>query len=127
MSAQVLSKAWPLDEDEWRMVHTHPAVGERILGPAPAMARAAQIVRSSHERFDGSGYPDGLAGEEIDIGARIVLVCDAWDVITHDQPYQQARTVEAARTEIERGAGSQFDPAVVAAFLALPEARSGLQ
>src|SRR6202050_2564499 len=93
----------------------HPMIGERILAAAPALAPVAKLVRASHERWDGSGYPDGLRGEEVPIGARIVTVCDAYEAMTADRVYQSARTPEQALAELRRSAGSQFDPAVVGA------------
>ena len=83
-------------------------------------------MRASHERFDGDGYPDGLAAEEIPLGARIIFVCDAFDAIIADRPYRDARTVEEAVTEIRRCAGSQFDPVVVDAFCSVMDDRAQL-
>jgi response regulator RpfG family c-di-GMP phosphodiesterase len=88
-----------------------------------ALAGCAKFVRASHERFDGSGYPDGLAGEEIPLGARIISVCDAFDAMTSDRPYRSAMSAEVALDELRRCAGSQFDPVVVAAFCASLTAR----
>lgn len=113
----ILHKPGPLDADEWRLMREHTVVGDRILGAAPAMRPVARIVRSSHERWDGCGYPDGLAGEQIPLGARIVAVCDAYDAMTSERPYQRRLTHAAAQTELRRCAGSQFDPAVVEAFV----------
>jgi HD-GYP domain-containing protein (c-di-GMP phosphodiesterase class II) len=111
----ILQKAEPLDEDEWAFVRQHTIVGERIIAAAPALAHVARLVRSSHERWDGDGYPDGLRGEEIPVGARIVAVCDALAAMLTDRPYRLAVGLPAALEELERCAGSQFDPAVVAA------------
>jgi HD-GYP domain-containing protein (c-di-GMP phosphodiesterase class II) len=94
----------------------HTIVGERILAAAPALTGVARLVRSTHERWDGRGYPDNLAGEKIPLGARIVFVCDAYDSMTHDRPYQKARSSEEALAELRRCAGSQFDATVVEAF-----------
>ena len=85
----ILAKPGPLDEREWEFVRQHTLVGERILRAAPALASVARLVRSSHERFDGSGYPDGLAGESIPLGARIVAACDAWDAMITTAPVPQ--------------------------------------
>jgi two-component system cell cycle response regulator len=115
----VLHKPGPLDRDEWELMHQHTIIGDRILGAAPAMRPVAEIVRASHERFDGAGYPDGLAGERIPLGARIVSVCDAFHAMTSERPYQPALDGEAALAELRRCAGSQFDPAVVEAFCAI--------
>jgi HD-GYP domain-containing protein (c-di-GMP phosphodiesterase class II) len=98
--------------------------GEKILGAAPALDGVARLVRASHERFDGDGYPDGLAGEQIPLGARIIFVCDAFDAIIADRPYRDARSVEEAVAEIRRCAGTQFDPAVVEAFCSVMDDRS---
>jgi len=87
-----------------------------MLAAAPAMGAVAKIVRASHERFDGAGYPDGLAGEEIPLAARIVAVCDSFDAMTTQRPYNKPRSTEEALVELRRCAGSQFDPAVVEAF-----------
>lgn len=111
----ILGKPEPLDEHEWEMMHSHTIIGERIVGAAPALGQAAKLVRSSHERFDGGGYPDGLAGDEIPVGSRIIAVCDAFDAMTSGRPYRDAVSPAAAVAEILACAGSQFDPRVVAA------------
>lgn len=113
---EILHKPGPLDADEWRLMREHTVIGDRILGAAPAMRPVAAIVRSSHERFDGGGYPDGLAGTRIPLGARIVAVCDAYDAMVSERPYQGSLPHLDALTELRRCAGSQFDPQVVAAF-----------
>ena len=113
---RILHKPGPLDGDEWGLIHTHTLIGERILGAAPAMAPVSRVVRSSHERWDGGGYPDGLKGEEIPLAARIVAVCDAYDAMTTDRPYRAARSGAQALDELGRCAGSQFDPAIVELF-----------
>lgn len=112
----ILHKPGPLDADEWNLMREHTVVGDRILGAAPAMRPVARIVRSSHERWDGSGYPDGLAGEQIPLGARIVAVCDAYDAMTSERPYQRRLGHEQAVAELRRCAGTQFDRRVVDAF-----------
>jgi diguanylate cyclase (GGDEF)-like protein len=112
----ILTKPGPLDEDEWAFIHRHTLIGERIIAAAPALTRVAALVRSSHERWDGSGYPDGLAGEEIPLGARIVAVADAFDAMTSPRPYSKPRTHDEALQELSRCAGTQFDPVVVEAF-----------
>ncbi len=112
----ILRKAGPLDGDELAFVQRHTLIGERIVAAAPALARIAPIVRSSHERPDGMGYPDGLSGTRIPIGARIVAVVDAFDAMVSPRPYKMAISVPAAIAELRRCAGTQFDEAVVEAF-----------
>jgi diguanylate cyclase (GGDEF)-like protein len=115
----ILRKRGPLDEAEWAFVRRHAAIGERIVRAAPAFVQTAEIVRSSHERFDGSGYPDGLAGEAIPRGAAIIAVCDAFHAMVSERPYRDAVTHEEALRELRQCAGGQFDPAVVEAFAAV--------
>jgi len=112
----ILNKPGSLDPGEWEFMRQHPMIGERILAAAPALAPIAKLVRASHERWDGYGYPDRLRGEEAPIGARIVAVCDAYEAMTADRVYQNARGPEQALAELYRHAGSQFDPAVVQAL-----------
>ncbi len=112
----LLSKPGPLDEEEWALVREHPAIGERIVAAAPALAGVAPIVRASHERWDGTGYPDGLLGEEIPLAARIVAVCTAWQSLTSERPYREAVGDEQAAAELRAGAGTQFDPQIVETF-----------
>ncbi len=115
---QIRSKPSPLDDDEWALMHQHPVIGERILAVAAAMRPVAALVRSSHERWDGTGYPDRLAGQEIPLGARIIAVCDSYDAIVTDRPYSPAESPSAALDELQRHAGNQFDPTIVAALRA---------
>ena len=112
----ILDKPGPLDPVEWSFMRRHPLIGERILLAAPALRPVARLVRSSHERWDGSGYPDGLRGDEIPLGARVVAVCDAFDAMTTERPYREPVTEAEAVDELRRSAGSQFDPMVVEAF-----------
>ena len=113
----ILAKPGPLDGDEWEFVRRHTVVGQRILDAAPSLGITGALVRSSHERFDGTGYPDRLSGDEIPLGARIIAVCDAFDAMISDRPYRAAKSPGEAVEELTRGAGTQFDPQVVAAFL----------
>ena len=113
----ILTKPGPLEPEEWQFIRQHTLIGERILSAAPALRPIATIVRATHERWDGQGYPDHLRGSEIPLAARIVAVCDAHDAIITDRCYNPARTPQAAREELAREAGHQFDPDVVAAFL----------
>jgi HD-GYP domain-containing protein (c-di-GMP phosphodiesterase class II) len=112
----ILSKPGPLTEEEWEFVRRHPEIGERILRAAPALTPVGPLVRSTHEHFDGRGYPDGLAGDAIPLVSRIVAVCDAFHAMTSDRPYRVAMSVEGALDELRRAAGTQFDPLVVSAF-----------
>ena len=113
---EILSKPAPLDNVEWELMRKHTLVGERLLGTFPSMVPVARLVRSSHERWDGSGYPDGLAGEEIPVGARIISICDAFDAMRSARPYSGPRDQGSALAEIRRGAGNQFDPRMVDVF-----------
>jgi diguanylate cyclase (GGDEF)-like protein/putative nucleotidyltransferase with HDIG domain len=119
----ILSKPGPLDEGEWTFMRRHTLIGERIVASAHALAGVAKLVRSSHERWDGGGYPDGMAGDAIPLGARIIFVCDAFDAMLADRPYSASLEFEPALAELERCAGSQFDPQVVAAFVEIARAR----
>lgn len=109
----ILSKPGPLTEEERAIVETHPALGEQILAPIDQLEHVRPIVRACHERYDGMGYPDGLAGEEIPLEARIIFVCDAFHAMTTTRPYRDALPVEEAHRRLVRAAGSQFDPDVV--------------
>jgi HD-GYP domain-containing protein (c-di-GMP phosphodiesterase class II) len=113
---RVLHKPGPLDDDEWDLMREHPLIGERILRPLPGLAGVAEAVRHEHERWDGRGYPDGLAGEEIPLASRIVLACDAWHALVSDRPYRSALSPSTARAELIRCAGTQFDPRVIEAL-----------
>ena len=116
----ILLKPGPLSPEEWKVMRTHPEVGRRLVENIPFLAGAVPIVYHHHERWDGNGYPEGLRGESIPLGARIFAVADALDAMTYDRPYSRAVSVEAARAEIGRCAGTHFDPAVVATFMAIP-------
>ena len=112
----ILHKPGPLDDGEWAFIRRHTLIGERIIAAAPALTRVAALVRASHERWDGHGYPDALAGEAIPLGARIVAVADAFDAMTSPRPYSSPRSADDALAELRRCAGTQFDPVVVDAF-----------
>jgi two-component system cell cycle response regulator len=113
---EILHKPGPLTAEEWAFVRQHTVIGERILTAAPALMPVAKLVRASHEHFDGSGYPDGLASDAIPLGARIVAVCDAFHAMTRGRPYRPAISAQDALAELQACAGTQFDPAVVSAF-----------
>jgi putative nucleotidyltransferase with HDIG domain len=113
----IINKPGPLDDEEWLVMKTHTIEGQRMLERiGGVLSRVGMVVRASHERWDGGGYPDGLAGEEIPLAARIVSACDAYNAMTTDRSYRRALPVADAIAELERCAGSQFDPAVVAAL-----------
>jgi diguanylate cyclase (GGDEF)-like protein len=123
----ILNKAGPLDEEEWKFMHRHTLIGERIILAAPSLASSADLVRSSHERFDGEGYPDGLAGDEIPLGSRIIFACDAFDAMTSKRPYKSPISPADAVAQLRLCAGSQFDPAVVEGICAEVEHRRALR
>jgi diguanylate cyclase (GGDEF)-like protein len=110
---EILHKPGPLDDREWEFIRQHTVVGERILRASPALRSVATIVRSSHENWDGTGYPDGLVGEEIPLASRIIAACDAFDAMISPRPFRPALTQEEALAELDRHAGTQFDPTVV--------------
>jgi HD-GYP domain-containing protein (c-di-GMP phosphodiesterase class II) len=111
--ASILDKPGPLTDDEWEVMRRHPELGARIMEPVPALAGARWIVLACHEHWDGSGYPRGLAGDDIPLGARIILACDAFHAMTSDRVYRQAMPVDAAITELRDCAGRHFEPRVV--------------
>jgi two-component system, cell cycle response regulator len=120
----ILHAPRPLTDDEWQYIRQHTVIGERIISAAPELAPVAEIVRSSHERWDGGGYPDGLAAHDIPLGARIVAVCDSWEAMTSSRAYRAAMSPTLAMHELTRCSGTQFDPRVVAAFVAVRQAAS---
>jgi two-component system cell cycle response regulator len=122
--AAILDKHGPLSDGEWKFIKRHTLIGERILRAAPSLHRVGQLVRSSHERYDGRGYPDGLAGDEASLGARILAVCDSYNAMTSDRPYAAAMSTGDALAELRRCSGSQFDPHVVDTFHAVMACRS---
>ena len=115
----ILAKPGPLSDEEWKLVRLHPELGARILAPIERLEQVCEIVRHCHEHWDGSGYPNGMAGEEIPLESRVILVCDAYHAMTTDRPYRLRLPVEEARRRLREAAGTQFDPQVVEVFLAL--------
>src|SRR3954452_2024346 len=114
----IVGKPGPLDDDEWAKMRRHTIIGDDLLLAAPPLRAVAPLVRSTHERWDGGGYPDGLAGEEIPLAARIVAACDAYDAMTTDRVYRAGMSPADARAELQRCSGTQFDSTVVAALIA---------
>ena len=119
MPTEILNKPGPLNDGEWDIIRQHTVIGERMLRAVPEMGAVAGMVRHSHERWDGRGYPDGLAGDEIPLASRIVLCADAFHAIRSDRPYRAGRSADAALTEVRAHAGTQFDPRVVDALVAV--------
>jgi HD-GYP domain-containing protein (c-di-GMP phosphodiesterase class II) len=113
---QILRKPGPLDDREYEEVKRHPVVGAEYVNRVDGLSPIAVWVRHSHEHYDGSGYPDGLRGEEIPLASRILLVADAFDAMTSDRPYRAAIPHEEALAELRRNAAIQFDPRCVTAF-----------
>ena len=125
---QLINKPGPLNEQEWTVVRTHTVEGQRILEKIGGlMSEIGTVVRSSHERYDGNGYPDGLAAEAIPVESRIIFACDAFNAMTTDRPYRTAVSIEKAIAELEENAGSQFDPRVVDVLVGQVRDRYGLR
>jgi HD-GYP domain-containing protein (c-di-GMP phosphodiesterase class II) len=120
ISDSILLKPGSLTPEEWVVMRSHPEIGRQILEGIPFLRDAIPVVRHHHERWDGTGYPLGLAGTAIPLGARIFAVADAFDAMTFDRPYSKAISLEAARDRIRDSAGTHFDPDVVATFLGIP-------
>ena len=114
----ILNKPAALDAADWRAIEQHTVIGQRIAAAAPALAPVADVIRSSHERYDGGGYPDGLAGGDIPLGSQVVFVCDSFHAMTTDRPYRKAMSATDATEELRRHADSQFNSVVVDAFTA---------
>jgi diguanylate cyclase (GGDEF)-like protein len=114
----ILEKPGPLSDEDWRFMKQHTVLGERILSAADSLASLGRVVRATHERWDGDGYPDGLAGEKIPLAARVIYACDALDAITTGRPYAPGRSVTEAVAELRACAGTQFDPRVIDALCA---------
>lgn len=117
----ILSKPGPLEDDEWRIVRKHPDVGADIVARLSFHPTARNMILHHHERFEGSGYPSGIGGDRIPLGARILAVADAFEAMTSDRPYRPALSYQAAVAELEAGRGTQFDPVIVDTFLAILE------
>jgi len=117
----ILLKPGPLNDEEWKIMRRHPEIGRQLIEKIPFLQGAVPIVYCHHEKWDGSGYPQGLKGEEIPLGARIFMVVDAFDAMTFDRPYSKAQPFDVAKAEIKRCSGKHFDPTVVTAFFNVPE------
>jgi HD-GYP domain-containing protein (c-di-GMP phosphodiesterase class II) len=126
IKSSVLLKPGRLSDREWLEMRTHPEVGARLISQFPSFARGRDLVLSHHEKYDGSGYPRRLKGEQIPLGARIIAVADAWDAMTSNRAYRNAVDLDAVLAEMERCRGTQFDPAVLDAFFAVLKARPDL-
>ncbi len=124
--SELLDKPASLTSDEWIVMRTHPEIGERIVATVPGFDDVAIVVRHTHERWDGNGYPDRLAGDEIPLASRIIFACDAYEAMTSTRPFRPAHAHEEACRELRRGAGTQFDPRVVSALLDVLGSRRGL-
>jgi HD-GYP domain-containing protein (c-di-GMP phosphodiesterase class II) len=124
---ELINKPGPLTDQEWTAVRTHTVEGQRILEKIGGlMSEIGTVVRSCHERYDGGGYPDGIAGEAIPVESRIIFACDAFNAMTTDRPYRSAVSIEAAIVELEDNAGTQFDPEVVSVLVAQVRDRYGI-
>jgi HD-GYP domain-containing protein (c-di-GMP phosphodiesterase class II) len=123
---EILDKPGPLDDHEWAFMRRHTIIGERILLAAPSLAPAAHLVRCSHERFDGTGYPDALSGDAIPLGSSIIAVCDAYDAMVSERPYRSAMSTRCALAELRECAGTQFAPRVVDVFCTVVAERAAV-
>jgi two-component system cell cycle response regulator len=117
ISQSLLSKLGKLSEEEMRVMRQHATLALEILGAVQALKPTLPLIKHHHERWDGTGYPDGLCGEEIPMGARIIAVAEVYDILTHGAPWKEPLSIEEAKAEIQRCAGTQFDPRVVEVFL----------
>ena len=126
IKSSVLMKPAALTDGEWQEMRSHPEVGARLIAQFPQFTRGRDIVLHHHERYDGKGYPRGLAREQIPYGARVLAVADAWDAMTSHRAYRRALDIDRARAEMVRGTGTQFDPSVLSTFLAVLDDRPDL-
>ena len=117
----VLLKPGALTEEEWRVMRTHPVIGRRMMARFQELDRESDVVGAHHERWDGDGYPSGLAGDDIPLFARLFSIVDTYDAVTSDRPYRPAQSVQAAKQVISEASGAQFDPKLVEAFIEIPE------
>ncbi|MBX6354075.1 MAG: diguanylate cyclase, partial [Thermoflavifilum sp.] len=124
---EILAKRGPLSREEWAIMKTHVIIGENIVRPISGLQRVLPMIRHHHERYDGTGYPDGLAGEDIPLEVRILTLADSFDAMTTSRPYQRKRSMEQAFRELRRCAGSQFDPNLVEIFISVVEDMGILQ
>lgn len=120
----ILTKPAPLTDREWRVVQRHPVLGEELCRPLPTLAKLLPVIRCHHERWDGLGYPDGLKGTAIPLWARLLAVADSFDALTSDRAYRRGLSSDAALEVLEKGAGQQWDPDLVMAFIGMYEAHS---
>jgi HD-GYP domain-containing protein (c-di-GMP phosphodiesterase class II) len=114
---EILFKPGPLTAAEWEIMRQHSVIGESILRRTPELAAIAPLVRHEHERWDGGGYPDGLAGTDIPVGSRIIFACDAYNAMITARPYREPMSEDAAMSDLQAGSGTQFDPDVVEALV----------
>jgi len=124
---KVLRKAGPLTEKEWKVMKLHPTVGSNIVHSIKSISHLAPVIHAHQEKYDGSGYPEGLRGDEIPLGARILTVVDAYDAMTSDRCYRKGRSQQEATEELRQLGGKQFDPQVVEAFLDVIPATASTQ
>ena len=117
IDSRILSKPGPLTAEEWEIMRTHPAIGAELLKEIPFLERAAELVLSHHEKYDGTGYPHGLKGEDIPLGARLIAVAEAFDTMTTDRSYRSALSIDKAVKELNDCSGSQFCPMAVKALI----------
>jgi two-component system, cell cycle response regulator len=127
ISREVLNKRGPLNAAEWALMRRHTLIGETLIGVVPGMRQVGRLVRSSHERWDGDGYPDGLRADAIPRGSQIIFIADSFDAMTSRRPYKSPMSTELALEEIGRCAGTQFDPDLADEFVDLVAAESRLQ